>query len=79
VACSNVSSLPEVVGDAALTFDPHSVEEMAAAMGRAMADEALRRTMIARGSARAGEFTWRRCANQVLRVLESVGQGGNGP
>jgi glycosyltransferase involved in cell wall biosynthesis len=73
VACSNVSSLPEVVGDAALTFDPADVQSMARAIERVFQDGELRGTMVARGFEQARTFTWLRCARQVLAVLERVG------
>jgi glycosyltransferase involved in cell wall biosynthesis len=58
VACSNVSALPEVAGDAALLFDPESVDAIGAALRRLLADEALRADLIARGRARAAVFSW---------------------
>ena len=76
VACSDVSSLPEVAGDAALMFDPHDVVGMARQMDRGVYDVSLRAALIAQGLARARRFTWRACAHQVLEVLERVGQEG---
>jgi glycosyltransferase involved in cell wall biosynthesis len=73
VACSNASSLPEVVGEDAVTFDPHDVHDMAAAMNRGVTDNALRKELVARGLERVRRFTWQRCAEQVLDVLERVG------
>jgi glycosyltransferase involved in cell wall biosynthesis len=70
VACSNVSSLPEVAGDAALLFDPRSVDGMVAAFRHALEDAELRATLSLLGKERAQQFTWERCARQVLRVLE---------
>ena len=49
VACSNVSSLPEVAGDAALLFDPDDVAEMAAVLERLLADADLRARLTRRG------------------------------
>jgi glycosyltransferase involved in cell wall biosynthesis len=72
VACSNVSSLPEVAGDAALLFDPLATEMMATTMERALKSEKLRRQMVQRGVERVGVFAWARCAEQVLAVLERV-------
>ena len=72
VACSSVSSLPEVVGDDALSFDPHDVDDMTATMVRGLTDGTLQEALIARGLERAKQFTWRRCAGQVLDVLERV-------
>jgi glycosyltransferase involved in cell wall biosynthesis len=73
VACSNVSSLPEVVDEAALTFGPHDVEDIAAKMRRGVDDDALREALIGRGFEQAKRFTWQRCAEQALDVLERVG------
>ena len=72
VVCSNVSSIPEVVGEAALLFDPQDVGGLATAMARTMGDKGLRATLIARGRERAQRFTWERCARQVLDVLERI-------
>jgi len=72
VACSNTSSLPEVVGDAAMTFDPHDVEDMATVIRRVLAEEGLRAVLVARGHERCTQFTWSACARQVIDVLEQV-------
>ena len=72
VACSNTSSLPEVVGDAALTFDPLDEAAIAAALARGLNDPALRADLSARGLARARLFTWTRAAQQTLDVYHSL-------
>ena len=77
VACSSTSSLPEVVGDTALTFDPQDTAAMAAQIGRALADAGLRARLVRRGFERVKQFTWERCARQVLEVLERVGRSGS--
>jgi len=69
VVCSGVSSLPEVAGDAALLVDPEDEDGLMGAMRRALEDEGLRREMMARGRARAAEFTWERAAQQLLGVF----------
>ena len=61
-ACSNVTSLPEQAGDAALVFDPTSVEAVADAMARLWSSEDLRRTLADRGARRVRAFTWDRTA-----------------
>ncbi|HEX5506543.1 MAG TPA: glycosyltransferase family 1 protein, partial [Thermomicrobiales bacterium] len=73
VVTSATSSLPEVVGDAALTVDPLDTAALARALERALTDEALRAELRARGPARAARFTWRRAAEATLRVVEAVG------
>ncbi len=72
VVTSNVSSLPEVVGDAALTVDPYDVGALAAAIERALTDTALRAELRARGLARAAKFTWERAARETIAVYERV-------
>jgi len=75
VICSNVSSLPEVAGEAALLVDPQDTEAIAAALARIVADEGLRRTLVERGFQQIREFSWQRCARETLQVLEAVGRG----
>lgn len=73
VVCSNVSSLPEVVGDAAVLFDPHDVVGLAQAIARVCNDQILRQSMRQLGLLRAAAFSWQACARSVLSVLETVG------
>jgi len=68
VVASNLSSHPEVAGDAALLVDPYDVDAIAAAFARLLEDETLRRTCIEKGIARAGTFTWERAARRTLEV-----------
>ena len=72
VLTSNVSSLPEVVGDAALTADPYDVGALAAAIERVLADEPLRAELRARGPARAAQFSWERAARETLGVYQQA-------
>ena len=72
VVCSNTSSIPEVVGDAAELCDPDSVESMRAALERASFDAGRRTELVARGTARAASFTWERCAELTGAVYERL-------
>lgn len=72
VVTSAVASLPEVVGDAALTVDPYDVAGLEAAIERALADSALREDLRRRGLARAAGFTWERAAQATLAVYREV-------
>lgn len=72
VLCAYASSLPEVVGDAALTVDPFNVNELAEGLARLLGNPVLRRALSERGRQRAGLFSWRRTALQTLRVYESL-------
>ena len=69
VLVSNVSSLPEVAGDAGLTADPHSVSEVAAAISRLLEDSALRQTLSERGKQRSKLFRWEKCARRSLEFF----------
>ena len=75
VVCSNVSSLPEVVGEAALQVDPLDVEAWTGALYRIVTDAGLRRALIEQGSMQMRHFSWRRCAEEALRVLEDAAGG----
>lgn len=72
VVTSNISSLPEVVGDAAITINPGNVEELAAAIQNILSDEDLRQRMHEHGIARAKEFNWTRTAEETWNVYELV-------
>lgn len=72
VMSSNQSSLPEIAGNAALYFDPESVEEMSKAMERLLTDGALRQQLVARGRERVKRFSWEACARATLAALRSL-------
>src|SRR5688500_44748 len=65
VVTSRISSLPEVVGDAALLVDPYSVEDIAGALGRVLGDAELRASLVAKGRARVQDFSWERSARAI--------------
>ncbi|MBC7234266.1 MAG: glycosyltransferase family 4 protein [Chloroflexi bacterium] len=75
VICSNVGSLPEVAGDAALLLDPRDQGAWAQAMARVAREPSLRRELIRRGRERLMRFSWESCARTVLATLEEVGRG----
>ncbi len=68
VICSNTSSLPEVVGEAALLVNPREVSEIAAAAERVITDRQLRDELRVRGLAQARKLTWARAAEETLAV-----------
>ena len=72
VVTSNVSSMPEVGGEAALYVDPYSAADIAQKVRQAVEDVALREDLVQRGIARAKEFTWRRTAEATLAVYDEV-------
>lgn len=62
VTCSNVTSLPELVGDAAIVFDPLDATAIATAVDRLWTDAQLRADLVERGRARVAQFDWDRTA-----------------
>jgi glycosyltransferase involved in cell wall biosynthesis len=70
VIASDVSSLPEVLGDAAKMVDPLDVGALANVMHRVLSDEPLRRRMVGKGLARAARFTWRDAALGARQAYE---------
>jgi glycosyltransferase involved in cell wall biosynthesis len=73
VVTANVSSLPEVVGDAALLIDPMDAGAIADAMTRLFDDDALRHALVARGRQRVADFSWDRSAASVRDVYVACG------
>jgi glycosyltransferase involved in cell wall biosynthesis len=74
VVTSNVSSLPEVVGDAALLVDPYEPEAIAQAMREVLTDQALRESLVRKGLARVGLFSWDRSVRRVREIYEETTQ-----
>jgi len=72
VLTSNISSLPEVAGAAALLVDPLDVDAIADAMSRLINDVDLRNALVEKGYAQIRQFSWTKAAHEVLQVLESV-------
>jgi glycosyltransferase involved in cell wall biosynthesis len=74
VITSNVSSLPEVVGDAALLVDPYEPEAIADAMRRVLTDQQLRDDLVRKGLVRASGFSWDRSVRRVREIYEEASQ-----
>lgn len=72
ICCSNLSSLPEIAGDAAVYFDPYDVEGIASTMLRLESDERLRKVLVANGFKRVKNFSWEVTARQTMSILKSV-------
>lgn len=69
ILTSNVASMPEIAGDAALLVDPYSVEAMVAGLTRLLADASLRQTLVEKGFRRLQDFSWAKAARQTLDIL----------
>lgn len=72
VACSNTSSIPEVVGDAAVFFDPSSVDSIGGSLESIAHNERSRADLIAKGRERLRMFSWEACAEKTYQVYRSV-------
>lgn len=72
VATSNVSSLPEAGGDAAIYFNPENVNEISDVLRKVIKNKDLRDDMIKKGYVQIKKFSWEKTAKEVLEALESV-------
>ncbi len=72
VIASNTSSLPEVLGDAALLIDPTDVSALGGAMEAVLADPSLADSLRERGLAQCRQFSWEKTARETVSVYESV-------
>jgi glycosyltransferase involved in cell wall biosynthesis len=72
VVASSAGALPEIAGDSARFFDPHSEEDMAKVMQRALLDPDLRTRLVEKGHTNAQSFSWDRTARETLDVYKSV-------
>ena len=73
VVTSNVSSLPEVVGNAAVLVNPENVFEIMRALHRVLLDQGLRERMKERSYLQAGKFSWEKSVRRILEVYRQVG------
>ncbi len=73
VVTSNVSSLPEVAGDAAVLVDPYDPQSIADGIQAVLTNEELRRELRRKGLARAHEFSWEQSVRRVREIYDEVG------
>lgn len=72
VITSNVSVLPEVVGDGGITVDPYDIDGLANMVYKVLTDDSLKENLIRKGLERAKWFTWDRAAKDTLKVYEEI-------
>jgi len=72
VITSNLSSLPEIVGKAAIMINPYNIDEFAWAMYLLLKDKNLRKRLIKEGTEQVKKFRWKRCAEETLNVLKNL-------
>lgn len=73
VVTSNISSLPEVVGNAGITVDPKDIDMLATSLYEVLTNDSLMKEMTKKGLERAKLFSWRSCAVETLKVYQEVG------
>ncbi len=72
VVTSNISSLPEAVGDAAMLVNPENVFDIARGIREVLLNDGLRRSLVSKGREQAARFSWERTASEVIEVYEEV-------
>jgi glycosyltransferase involved in cell wall biosynthesis len=72
VITSNISSLPEAGGDAAIYVDPENVDDIAKKITKVITDEKLRHELIAKGKKQITKFSWEKSARETLEILEQT-------
>jgi glycosyltransferase involved in cell wall biosynthesis len=77
VITSNVSSLPEVAGDAAVLVDPMDSSAIADAISKVLSDKQYKAALSQKGIERAKQFTWERCARKTLDVYRAANRRDN--
>src|ERR1019366_4912025 len=75
VIASGVSSLPEVVGGAAMMVNPENVFDIARGITEVLLNDDLRQELIVKGRRQAAKFSWGKTAEEVLRVYEEIAAG----
>jgi glycosyltransferase involved in cell wall biosynthesis len=72
VITSNVNGLAEIAGDAAILVDPQDTKAIAAAICHIMSDTQLQKALSQKGLARAAQFSWDKCQQETLALLQCV-------
>ena len=72
VITSNLSSMPEVCGDAAIYIDPHSVEDISQKIQTVLNNEALQQKLINKGLKHIKQFTWEKTTDEHIKVFKEV-------
>lgn len=73
VVCSRSSSLPEIAGDSVLFFDPRNAKDIAEKMSLLYSNDELRKELVQKGFENVKGFSWQKCAEQILPILEKAG------
>lgn len=72
VVCSNVSSIPEVVGDAGYYINPMDINNIKTSIEDVLNNQEIKNTLISKGEERLNHFSWQKCANQTYEVYKDL-------
>jgi glycosyltransferase involved in cell wall biosynthesis len=72
VACSNTSCIPEIVGDAAILFDPYSIDSIRHNIISILYNDKIKSSLILKGLKQIKKFSWKKCASETYKVYENV-------
>ncbi|MBU2477333.1 glycosyltransferase, partial [Candidatus Micrarchaeota archaeon] len=72
VITSNVSSLPEVSGNAAIQINPNDINQLSQEIQKILTNKELKKKMIQKGLNQAKKFSWKKCAEKTLKVYEEL-------
>ena len=75
VAASNITSLPEILGDSAVLFNPHDSSDIAAKIYQIISNQTIKTTLTQKGLINSQLFSWYTCARQTLDVYHSILSG----
>ena len=72
VACSNTSSIPEIVGNAAILFNPYSVDSMRDSIISILYNDKIKSSLILKGFKQVKKFSWKKCATETYKVYKNL-------
>ncbi len=72
VACSNTSSIAEVVSNAGIYFDPYSIQSISRAIKSTLQDDSLRKVLIKKGEKRIKKFSWEKCSLETYNLYKKL-------
>lgn len=72
VVCADASCFPEIAGKAACYFDPRKADDLTDILRELISSDSARQALVSAGTERLADFSWKRCAEETLRVYRSV-------
>ncbi len=72
VITSNVSSMPEVAGDACELIDPYDIDALESAITKVLSSDEIQSQMVEKGLEQAAKFSWEKCAKEILDIIKNM-------